>query len=548
MSHSDSNRHLPDTTRATRAQPLAVLACLALLLPGALAAQLTSIGLTEVGGQWFESNSPAEGDSFAFALAAGDFNGDGADDLATGIPWADDPISSGYVLIRYGSISGIQGAPPPQILRQYPEPAQGAFFGGSLAAGDFNGDGYDDLAIGAPFTGPDERGAVQVHWGSSAGLLFDFAEVIDEEAAGEPWHAVCGQTFFGFALAAGNFDGDAYDDLAIGEPEGCERLDVVSTVRGGSLFVAHGQEWGLLPWYGYRISQDSPGIYDQAEADDRFAASLAAADFNGDGYDDLAVGVLSEDSGGVADVGALHNIMGSPFGVIFANSVFWLPSALGEVPEEGDRLAFRLGTGDFDGDGHDDLAIGIPFETLGSGDVYPSTGQVDIAYGAADPAWFDLSRTDHFAQATIYGNEAHEAPNDHFGWAFASGDFDGDGKDDLAIGHEQDDWAGVDHGAVTILMGATPSLGASTRFHLIAVGWEGVPGDPTQVHQYSGSALAAGDFNGDGYPDLAIGVPFYDHGDVANSGGETVLYAAGPHIFADGFEAGSGASWSSSSF
>jgi hypothetical protein len=179
-----------------------------------------------------------------------------------------------------------------------------------------------------------------------------------------------------------------------------------------------------------------------------------------------------------------------------------------------------------------------------------NTGQISVAYGAADPFWFDLSRTDHLAQSTIYdGNEAHDGSGDYFGSAFAVGDFDADGRDDLAIGHYGDDWSGPDLGAVTVLMGALPTIGSSTRHHLVAIGWELVPGDASQPDQWAGYSLAVGDFDGSGRADLAIGVPRYDlpirdRPPLVNVGAVVLLYSE-TKMFSDGFETGAADRWSS---
>ena len=170
---------------------------------------------------------------------------------------------------------------------------------------------------------------------------------------------------------------------------------------------------------------------------------------------------------------------------------------------------------------------------------------IAIAYGAADG--FHLEYTDKLTQGLIYGNAAHDTSYDEFGYAFGVGDFDHDGYDDLAVGHPGDKWSGVFLGAVTILMGGIPPLGPSTRHHLIGVGWEGVPGNHNNWNQNAGYALAVGDFDGTGLPDLAFGVPGYGGNDYpkydVNLGAEIVLYSAWK-LFSDGLESGATNRWS----
>jgi hypothetical protein len=521
---------------------LPALGLLVLAVP-ATAQQLTPIGLSEVGAQWFVNDDPTSPDPdadeyFAAALAVGDFDGDGFDDLATGVPEDDGPSAvagSGSVAVRYGAPSGLETGTVSIVLREDPGSAfPDENFGAALAVGDFDGDGFGDLAVGIPFDRPDgvtSRGGVRIYFGTSGGLQSTGSQLLGEADDGEPQH-LCEYAEFGYALAAGNFDGDAYADLAVGVRSGCENTGT-AMIQGGSVVVAHGTATGLLPFYGYRISQDSFGLYEQVEPSDSFGSAVAAGDFNGDGYDDLSIGVPGEEG----TAGAVQTLMGSQFGLIFANSVFWYPGALGEVPEAGDHLGLCLIAGDLDGDGHDDLAIGTAFEDV---DSFPNAGAIDVAYGAPDPFWFDLSRTDRIDQSTIYG-PGHQGHDHLFGYSLAAGDFDGDGHDDLAVGHPGDSATGSFQGNVTILMGASPGIGASTRFRLLALGREGLPGEAGQPEQGMGSALAAGDLDGNGLADLAIGVPNYNNLFETDLGAEMVLYGA---LFADGFEIGSAARWS----
>jgi hypothetical protein len=530
---------------------LSALALLALLLPVALAADLGPIGLTADGAQWYANEDLGDADleeRFAMALAAGDFNGDGADDLATGAPSAFlGATGSGFVAVRYGRRDTGGLVPGPAggvILRPAAEIAEeDQLFGLALAAGDFDGNSFDDLAVGVP--GDDPVGSVWVYYGSSDGLSADAYQVLDEASSAWSQHA-CGG-LFGGALTVGNFDADPYDDLVIGNPYGCEARPGGGTVSfSGSVYVAHGRATGGLVLdvnHAYRISQDEYGMYDEAEPGDHFGDAVAAGDFNSDGYDDLAIGVPGENNRS----GAIEIVLGSQYGLILTDSAFWLPGALGEVPEVNGRFGATLGSGDFDGDGFADLAVGNPHDDLETpSGTRADAGSIDVAYGAAATWGFDLSRTDRLTQGALYGNPAHDAAGDLFGWAIDTGDFDGDGRDDLAIGHHGDSWAGPGFGAVTVLMGDVPPLGPWSRHHLIAPRWDGVPGPPfSQPSIGSGYALAVGDFDGSGRADLAIGVPFYDfhYQEVVDTGAEIVLYSE-TKLFADGFESGDAGRWS----
>jgi hypothetical protein len=206
----------------------------ALVAASPLSAQFGAVGLSSVRGQRFANENlifyvPEQGDRFAAALAAGDFNGDGADDLAAGLP-GDDNLGgstpdSGIVVVRYGELgAGLDDDLADAVLSQdlpgSPDPAEnGDNFGRSLVACDVNQDGFADLAVTVPgegISGVEDVGAIQIVYGSAFGLVPGGNQFWPETVLGGSADA---GDFVGAALAAGDFDGDGYADLAIGAPE-----------------------------------------------------------------------------------------------------------------------------------------------------------------------------------------------------------------------------------------------------------------------------------------------------------------------------------------
>ncbi|MCI0689198.1 MAG: hypothetical protein L0Y54_18495, partial [Sporichthyaceae bacterium] len=226
---------------------------------------------------------PAASRSCAGGLDS-DFNGDGFADLAVGEPGARG--SRGAVHVLYGAESGLTtaaagGRPGDQYFDQdrlhgSGSAVVGEVFGQALATGDFNGDRCDDLAIGAPYDS-DGQGMVTVLYGVPTGLqLTTGSQRIIQGFAGtagmpEP------EDLFGWALIAGDFDGNGRDDLAIGAPG--EVGTGKSDFDHGAVVVVPGSGQGLRRSAATIISQNSGQVPDGSENGDRFGASLAAADF-----------------------------------------------------------------------------------------------------------------------------------------------------------------------------------------------------------------------------------------------------------------------------
>ena len=154
---------------------------------------------------------------------------------------------------------------------------------------------------------------------------------------------------------SGDFNADGFDDLAVGVPG-----EEVNSIRlAGAVNVIYGSASRLIATGNQLWHENSTGIADEVEEGDGFGQALTTADFNGDGFDDLAVGVPGENLGAVVNSGAVNVIYGSASRLTATGN-----QGIGGVAEGG-AFGSALAAGDFQGDGFDDLAIGTPFESLG---------------------------------------------------------------------------------------------------------------------------------------------------------------------------------------
>nr|WP_238342275.1 FG-GAP-like repeat-containing protein [Actinopolymorpha rutila] len=380
-----------------------------------------------------------------------DFNGDGFIDLAlgsqatvAGFPFA------GMVPIVYGNGTTLNPAKRQRIdesLAWVPGvPQQDEGFGSTLASADFNADGFADLAVCAPTETEDGFsgvGALYILFGTSAGLT-RASRVLSN----------CDE------VAAGRFNGDGFADLA---------------VLGDQPHVVYGSATLSNPG---GIVLRNFGVVNS----DLFArAALAAGDLNHDGFSDV-VYTASRTRGVVLQV--------------------YLGGAGGLGTNFSQQIATSLSTsasiGDINADGFGDLAVGSPSDSVGSIDL---AGQVRVWFGGA--AGLLLSRGVTVINQNSPGVPGGPEAGDYFGFSVALGDATGDGKADLAIGVPFEDIGTVvDAGFATVILGAASGLNlASSKAYQQGSG--GVPGTVASGNEF-GWALVFRDFNRDRRADLAI--------------------------------------------
>ncbi|WAU82019.1 FG-GAP and VCBS repeat-containing protein [Streptomyces sp. Qhu-G9] len=341
-----------------------------------------------------------------------------------------------------------------------------------------------------------------------------------------------------------DFNGDGYADIAVGMPNatvnGKAKAGYISVIYGGP--QSPSQSTGV-------ISQAEAGIPGTPEAGDRFGSSVAPADVNGDGVFELVVGASGESltSDQLKDEGTITVLDGLAWNV--------KGTTVARGVSEYSSIGRTIATGDYDGDGDTDLAYGESGEengalrfrpgpltadpvttttvrrysmggstrALATGD-FDGDGRDDLAatwQGLEDSSTF-ITRWDAQAQPAQWWADADR------GSALAAADFDGDGTDDLAVGLVQPNTESeTTHcedrlGGALLRLKGSKSAQFGTENECITQSSPEVGGSAEEGDDF-GTALAAGDLNGDNRPELVVGVPGEDVGTVKDAGGYVVM-------------------------
>lgn len=463
-----------------------------------------------------------------------DYNGDLIDDLVVGSPGENIGVppftfpieDAGQINAIYGTTSFLSStgnqAFDMRDIGVTGSPEDFDNFGASLASGDFNGDGYSDLAIGIPhpvqLLGP-VGGRVSIFYGDAGGLDRDADQIFSQDTDNMLDVGELGDQF-GLRLAAGDFNADARTDLAIAVP--FERLGGEPGLQHGCVQVLYGSSSGLSTVNNQIWSQNTAGIADVAEGGDRFGNALATGDFNGDFVSDLAIGAPFEDNGQTPDEGTVHIIFGQASVGLTATGSRQLQRRTKIVAGLPDSTGYQFGSalaaGDTNGDGFDDLAVGLPGDDT-SGAI--DSGSVMLFIGSATGAFTRFATAIH---EDLSGIQGVAQAGDRFGETLTIGKLGADAFEDLVIG-APGDRVGTQDGAGSVHVFMSKFFGVDLGDQMVLTQSFINSGAPEAGDAF-GASLSNGDYNGDGFEDLAIGVPFEDIDSDADCGAVHVVYSS----------------------
>jgi hypothetical protein len=404
--------------------------------------------------------------------ARGDFDGDGKADIVVGAPGGD------RVRVTYS-----KAKPHAQWITS-PDP-QSLDFGESLAIGDFNGDGFADLAVGAPdYTSSEdstEQGAVFIYDGSKTGLHYTGTVIKGPDNPDD-------DNELGMSLAAGDVNDDGFGDLAVGNPGPEGGGDGM-----GYVLVFFGAGGGLVETNRVAVGSANP------VEEGNFGQSVAIADVNGDGFKDVVVG----EPGGGAPLGDDSTVTAGDIQVFYGTATGIGPkhtTFVGTKFSASGSLGSSLAAGDLNHDGYADIAAGAPNATVKGKAL---AGKVLVLFGHKHGLSAKGARV--FSKATPHVPGA-PLSTDRFGFAVAIGDVNDDRRADLLVGVPGGTAAGKPAAGEVYVFHGTTSGVAALGCQVLTQATKGIPGAPVSGSEFGSAVTTIGATNA-AHRDVLIGVP-----------------------------------------
>ena len=404
--------------------------------------------------------------NFGQVLATGDVNGDGYSDLLAS------DRSQDALYIFYGSASGLASPLNQNSANVTIRSSAGKLtFGEALATGDVNHDGIDDIVVGSSNEDGYALAAGVVYLIAGSPSLADgYANVM----ATSSWYGAAASDYLGSAVAIGDLNSDGYAEILAG----AKFVDVYAAPSSGAFYVL---DMATAPASGSIAAVASARITGST-ANEYLGGKLAVVgDVNGDGYGDILASVDSAVVGGLFSVGRAYLFYGpqltSGTADVYASVRYTGSVAYDQV---GRAIA---AAGDVNGDGYADMLIGA-----NGADSY---GYAYIVMGSN-------ALVDGYVSALATATFSGVTSADSFAWAVAGSNVNGDAYSDLIVGASG---AGVGGEGYIFYGSASPTSRNSSTADVMRTS-----GD---ISAATGEAVAAGDLNGDGYADVAFGVPLY---------------------------------------